>query len=218
MAKKRGRVWAIVMLLIIVVLPLFSVLFLREGFKIREEAPASARLLSDNAAQIPVYHTISHRGDTITKQRMLNKVCVVDFASYSCGTANDARERKLFEIQEDYYGKTKAFRIITHTLQPETDKTPELTLMAERYAAREIWHFVGAEDSSSINLFQFARNKFKNSPSFETDTICPRLVYLVDGDGLLRGCYDPLDENQFHDLYNDILFLINKLDLDEQEK
>lgn len=218
MAKKRGRVWAVVMLLIIVVLPLFSVLFLREGFKIREEAPASDRLLMNNAEQIPVYHTISHRGDTITKQRMLNKVCVIDFASYSCGTTNDERERKLFEIQEDYYGKTKAFRIITHTLQPAIDKTPEITLMAERYAAREIWHFVNADDSSSNNLFQFARNKFKNSPSFETDTICPRLVYLVDGDGLLRGCYDPLDENQFHDLYNDILFLINKLDLDEQEK
>jgi len=218
MAKRRGRVWVFVMLLIIVVLPLFSVLFLKEGFKIRDEAPASNRMLTENAQPIPVYHTISHRGDTITKKRMLDKVCLIDFASYSCGTTNDARERKLFELQEDYYGKTKAFRIITHTLQPQTDLTPQLILMAERYAAREIWHFVGAIDSSSIALFNFANNNFKNSPSFETDTVCPELVYLVDGDGILRGAYNPLDENQFHDLYNDILFLVNKLDWDEQEK
>ncbi len=218
MAKKRRRVWVFVMLLIIVVLPLFSVLFLKEGFKIRDEAPASARMLTDDAQPIPAYHTISHRGDTITKKRMLDKVCLIDFASYSCGTTNDARERKLFELQEDYYGKTKAFRIITHTLQPQSDLTPQLTLMAERYAAREIWHFVSGIDSSSISLFNFANNSFKNSPSFETDTVCPELVYLVDGDGMLRGAYNPLDENQFHDLYNDILFLVNKLDWDEQEK
>ena len=62
------------------------------------------------------------------------------------------------------------------------------------------------------------KNIFKKTGAIETDTLCPQLVYLVDGDGFLRGAYDPLIESQFHDLYNDILFLINKLDLDEQEK
>lgn len=98
-------------------------------------------MIQTDVKQIPDYFTISHRGDTITKQKMHNKVILLDFASYSCGTTNDARERKLFEIQEDYYGKTKAFRILTHTLQPTQDLTPQLKLMAERYAAREIWHF-----------------------------------------------------------------------------
>jgi cytochrome oxidase Cu insertion factor (SCO1/SenC/PrrC family) len=192
MATKRGRIWVFVMLVIIVVLPLFSVLFLKEGFKIRDEAPASSRMLNEDAVSVPAYHTISHRGDTITKKRMLGKVCLMDFASYSCGSDNDARERKLFELQEDYYGKTKAFRIISHTLQPESDLTPQLTLMAERYAAREIWHFVGSADKSSIALFDFANSFYKNSPSYETDTVCPELVYLVDGEGLLRGVYNPL--------------------------
>ncbi len=218
MINKRGRVWAIVMLAIIVVLPLFSVLFLKEGFKIREEAPASDRLVEADQFSIPDYFTISHRGDTITKKRMLDKVCVLDFASYSCGTSNDPRERKLFEIQEDYYGKTKALRFLTHTLQPETDKTDQLRTMAERYAAREIWHFVGDTGTSSLQLHTFCKNTFEKQGVNETDSLCPQLVYLVDGDGYLRGAYDPLDEKQFHDLYNDILYLVNKLDLDEQEK
>ncbi|MBK9506123.1 MAG: hypothetical protein WBP31_04570 [Chitinophagales bacterium] len=218
MANKRGRVWAIVMLTIIVVLPLISVIFLKEGFKIREEAPASSRMIIDNPPQIPDYFTVSHRGDTITKKRMLNKVCVMDFSTYSCGTSNDARERKLFEIQEDYYGKTKALRLISHTLNPELDQTTQIVSMAERYSAREIWHFVRTDDSSSFKFHDFSKNIFEKTGAIETDTLCPQLVYLVDGDGFLRGAYDPLIESQFHDLYNDILFLINKLDLDEQEK
>jgi cytochrome oxidase Cu insertion factor (SCO1/SenC/PrrC family) len=218
MANSRGRTWVLVMLIIIVVLPLFSVLFLKEGFKIREEAPSSDRLIENNMPAIPNYYAVSHRGDTITKQGMLNKVCIIDFANYSCGTSNDARERKLFEIQEDYYGKTKAFRVLSFTLQPETDLNEQLQIMAERYAAREIWHFMSATDGSANKLYQFNKNIFEKKGVIETDTLCPQLVYLVDGEGFLRGAYDPLDDKQFHDLYNDVLFLVNKLDLNEETK
>ena len=213
MAKKKGRLWVAVMLFMIVILPLISVFLLQKGFKVREEAPASSRLIQTDLQQIPDYFTISHRGDTITKQKMHNKVILLDFASYSCGTTNDARERKLFEIQEDYYGKTKAFRILTHTLQPAQDLTPQLKLMAERYAAREIWHFLSDPDSSSIKLFDFCNKNTNNITFSETDYACPRFVYLIDGAGNLRGVYDPLDVKQNQDLYNDILFLLNKLDL-----
>lgn len=213
MAKKSGRLWVAVMLFMIVVLPLISVILLQKGFRVREEAPASSRLIQSELQQIPDYFTVSHRGDTITKTGMLNKVCILDFASYSCGTANDARERKLYEIQADYYGKTKAFRILTHTLHPAEDKTAQLKLMAERYAAREIWHFVSDPDSSSIKLFEWCTKTVKNNSFNETDLSCPRFVYLVDGEGNLRGVYDPLDEKQNQDLFNDVLFLLNNLDL-----
>jgi len=213
MAKKKGRLWVAVMLFMIVILPLISVILLQKGFKVREEAPASGRLIQTDLQQIPDYFTISHRGDTITKQGMHNKVCILDFVSYSCGTANDARERRLYEIQADYYGKTKAFRLLTHTLNPGEDRTPQLKLMAERYAAREIWHFLSDPDSSSLRLFDFCNSSTNNISFSETDSACPRFVYLVDGDGFLRGVYDPLDEKQNQDLYNDILFLLNKLNL-----
>ena len=218
MANSRGRTWVLVMLIIIVVLPLFSVLFLKEGFKVREEAPASDRLIQNNKPAIPNYFAVSYKGDTITKQGMLNKVCIIDFANYACGTSNDARERKLFEIQEDYYGKTKAFRVLSFTLQPEKDLNEQLQIMAERYAAREIWHFMSATDGSANKLYQFNKNIFEKKGVIETDTLCPQLVYLVDGEGFLRGAYDPLDDKQFHDLYNDVLFLVNKLDLNEETK
>ncbi len=211
MKKKSGRFWVAVMLVMIVILPVISVILLEKGFSIRKEAPASERLLLTDLQQIPDYFTVSHRGDTITKERMQNRVCVIDFASYSCGTINDARERKLFELQEDYYGKTKAFRILTHTLHPQEDQTHQLQIMAERYAAREIWHFLSDPDSSSINLFNFCRKTLDISSSNETDSACPQLVYLVDGEGYLRGVYDPMDEKQNQDLYNDVLFLLNKL-------
>lgn len=206
--------WAVVMLAIIVVLPLGSLFFLKEGFAIRNEAPASEQLFQTNLQQIPDYFSVSHRGDTITKTRMLNKVCILNFISYNCSDANDATCRKLFEIQEDYYGKTKAFRIISPTIQPATDLTQQLNWMAERYAAREIWHFINTGDTITPPLYDWCVKK----GGLETDLSCPKFVYLVDGEGNLRGCYNPLDEKQFHDLYNDVLYLINKLNVNEQEK
>ncbi len=218
MVKRKGRLWVAVMLVIIVILPLISVLFLRKGFNTRAEAPSSSRLITNDLQQIPDYFTISYRGDTITKKGMLNKVCIIDFVSYSCGTVNDPKSRKLFEIQEDYYHKTKGFRILSHTLNPIADQTPQLVLMAERYSAREIWHFVNSPDSSSVRLYEWNKNYLQKLSLNETDPACPKLVYLVDGAGNLRGAYDPLIDQQFRDLYNDVLFLINKLDVHEQEK
>ncbi len=215
MAKKgRGKLWVFVMLTVIVALPLGSLFVLEKGFKLREEAPASDRLIQSGLQPVPDYFSISHRGDTITRSRMLGKVCIFNFVSYACGKKNDSLCHQLFEIQEDYYGKTKAFRIISPTISPATDHDHELNWMAERYSAREVWHFVHTGDSVRTELFSWFTQKF----NLESDLSCPHFVYLVDGEGFLRGCYDPLDEKQFHDLYNDVLFLINKLDVNEQTK
>lgn len=213
--KRYGRRWVIVIILIIVILPLITVFFLKEGFAIRDSAGASKFLFADTALQIPDYVFVSQRGDTISKTRMLDKVCVLDFTSYGCGKKIDAKDSLLFQIQEDYYGKTKGFRILSITLTPEQDKTEQLAFMSDRYQAREIWHFLRSDDSTSVKFEKFCLKASNNSQ--DADLFCPRFVYLVDGYGNVRGAYDPLITEQYDALYGDILFLINRLYVEEKD-
>ncbi len=212
---RYGRTWVVVMIVIILGLPLITVFFLKEGFKIREEVSASDLLYADSTIALPDYQLISHRGDTITKNRMLGKVCVLDFISYSCGKSIDDKQRLLFELQEDYYGKTKGFRVLSATLTPEQDSIRQIRLMSERYAGREIWHFLRSDDSTAVQLFQFCKSSSKNNS--DTDLFCPGFVYLIDGNGNVRGSYDPMVKNQYDALYKDILFLINQLYAEETD-
>ncbi len=214
--SKKGRIWTIVMLIIILVLPAIALLLMKKGFDTRRDAPASARLIQQNLQHIPSYTTVSFRGDTITDDRMHGKVTVLSFIRYACLPGTDSLMRKLYNIQDDYYGKTLSLRLITNTLDPVKDTEHEMQLISERHAGRETWHFVVGRDSSGVRLFDWcAAQTEKMYKVAEPNRECPQLVYLIDSDGNFRGAYDPLKEQEFHDLYNDILFLINKLDLHE---
>lgn len=212
--KRYGRRWVYVIIVIIVILPLITVFFLKEGFAIRNSAGASNYLLSDSTHQIPDYVFISQRGDTISKTRMLDKVCVLDFTSYSCGKKIDEKDSLLFQLQEDYYGKTKGFRILSVTLTPGEDSDVQLAFMSDRYQAREIWHFLRSDDSASVALQKYCRTVSNNIS--DTDLFCSDFVYLVDGYGNVRGTYNPLIKEQYDALYGDILYLINHLYVEEK--
>lgn len=216
MASRKGRIWTIVMLFIILVLPFIAYLLLQKGLHVREAAPASSRLIQQGYHTIPAYSGVSPRGDTITDSRMRGKVCVLNFTTLACMRSVDDRMRKLFEIQEDYYGKTISFRVITNTLDPQTDGLNNMRLISERYAGREIWHFITAADSSGVKLFEWCEKNAPLQSVSETESQCPGFVYLVDGKGNLRGVYDLMQDQQFHDLYNDILYLVNQMELHEQ--
>lgn len=219
MASRKGRIWTLVMVFIIIGLPVCTALLLRDGFKTRSAAPSSSRLIAQPVDKQPMFKEVSFRGDTISQFRMQGKVLIHSFASLDCVPKIDAQMRRLYEIQSDYYGKTLSLRILTHSLKPAEDDYNDLKIMSDRYAGREVWHFLRSEDSSAQQLFTWCRTMTeKKYGSLETDSECPEFVYLVDSEGMFRGAYNVQQEDQFHDLFNDVLFLINKLDLNEQKK
>ncbi len=219
MGNRKGRIWTLVMIFIIIGLPVCTALLLRNGFQTRAAAPASSRIVLTPVDKQPAFREVSFRGDTISQFRMQGKVLIHTFASFECVPEIDTLMRKLYEIQSDYYGKTLSLRILTHSLKPDQDTYADLKIMSDRYAGREVWHFLRADDSCAQQLFQWCTVAAeKNYGKMETDSDCPQFVYLVDSEGMFRGAYNVRDENQFHDLFNDVLFLINKLDLHEQEK
>lgn len=209
----RKSAWKAIGILAIIVIPALVDLFLvRQGFKVRDSTPFSDRYIQD-AQAIPSYYFISQRGDTITSERMHNKVCILNFYSYACEQAIDHEERRLFTLQEDYYQKTVSFRILTITRTPQDDSTHMLNLSAQRYAAREIWHFLRNDSDSSTGagpLYRTCCSILTQSDSADINHLCFPFVFLVDRTGKLRGYYDPTQEDQYNALYQDVQYCLNQ--------
>ena len=207
MFKNRYFIFAGI-LAIIILLPLISYLSVKSGAEIRRNAQPSERLDSVGIP-FPNYFFISQRGDTITTERMHGKVLVFELFSASCADDTAKERHPLFELQEDYNGKTLSLRIIS-LITDSVFTADQLTHYSTRYAAREEWHVVyNAALHDSTLIQSYAQYLHKKDVS-NINQSCPENVLLIDKSGVIRGCYNILDETQYNDLYKDVLYLIDR--------
>ncbi|MBC8173266.1 MAG: SCO family protein [Chitinophagales bacterium] len=205
----KNKAWAVVMLSLVVILPIISVLVMRQGFKARMNAKPSG-LFSESSISIAPYSFISQRGDTISSERMLDKVCVIEFFSNDCYRQRYDGEHPLFVLQEDYKGKTIALRILSIPLDDSVQANKELQEYSSRYAAREMWHVLGGDTTDAKNMFRNCLSFAEKNNMEERNFNCPQFVYLINKQGKICGAYDPADTEQFSGLYTDVLYLIDK--------
>lgn len=205
--KKRHFIFAGI-LAIIIVLPILSYLSVKSGAEVRRNVHASA-MYDSIGYTFPNYYFISHRGDTITSERMHGKVIVLELFSAKCKDDPEKITHPLFELQEDYNTKTLSLRfisLITDSVYTNTD----LEEYATRYAARDQWHVVN-DTNTILNPVPESYNQYLQKKGVENSNLsCPENVLLIDKNGIVRGCYNIFNEQQYADLYNDILFLIDK--------
>lgn len=207
MFKKRHFIFAGI-LAIIVVLPILSYLSIKSGAEVRRNVHASA-IYDSIGTTFPPYYFISHRGDTITSERMRGKVIVLEMFSAKCKDDPEKATHPLFELQEDYNSKTLSLRFIS--LITDSDFiASDLEEYATRYAARDQWHIV-YDTATTINPVIESYNQYLQKKGIENSNLsCPENVLLIDKNGIVRGCYNIFDTHEFSDLYNDILFVIDK--------
>jgi hypothetical protein len=182
---------------------------MKQGVELRKSNTAS-EYYSESSIQIPAYKLISQRGDTISAEKMKGKVCVYEFYSEDCYQGRYAGQNPLFQLQEDYYGKTLSLRIISVNLTDSSKQNTELQHYSNRYAARETWHVTGGDTSTAQNIFSACTNLLTQKNITEQNFYCPKHVFLTDRNGNICGAYLINDEKQFSALFTDILFTIDR--------
>ncbi|MFN0274307.1 MAG: hypothetical protein ACKVPJ_01055 [Chitinophagales bacterium] len=205
----KNKAWALVMLGLIIILPFISWYVMKEGEELRRSNTAS-ELYNVSSIRIPDYNLISQRADTISNQNMQNKVCVYEFYSEDCYAGRYEGRHKLFELQEDYYGKTTAFRIISVNLSDTSVQNRDLWQYSILYAAREIWHVTGGDTSVSKNIFEACEKYLTERNRIEQNLNCPSYVFIADRKGYLCGAYNIKDEKEYSSLFTDILYTIDR--------
>lgn len=206
----KGKVWALVMLGLIIVLPLISLYVMMQGADLRKNAQAG-KYFHPSDISLPHYSFISQRGDTISYERMQGKICVIEFYNNNCYEERYPQTHPLFQLQEGYYQKTISLRILSVSLSDSISNDINLQHYSHRYAAREIWHVLGGNIQMADAIQkQCEQYLLLNHITTEPKTDCSSYVFVTDRSQKIIGAYDLKNPEQYDALYKDLLYIIDE--------
>jgi len=146
-------------------------------------------------------------GKVITEKDMSGKVAVVEYFFTTCKGICPKMNRNMHEIYNEFK-KESDFRILSHTVDPETDSVAKMKHYADSLGANanQWWFLTGRKDS----LYAAARNSYllddpKNSSTrIEEQFLHTQFFALVDREGRVRKIYDGLKKDEVDQLKTDI--------------
>lgn len=165
---------------------------------------------------IPPFSFINQDGDTITRDSIRNSIVVADYFYTTCPGICLRLSGSMEHIQEfikTHDALTCQYRLLSHTVDPNTDSIARLKTYATQHHAdgRMWWFLTGPRDS----LYKMGL-KFYKLPTQQTspdDTlgnepfIHSELMVLLDREGLIRGYYDGTDSAAVKKLEKDLVTL-----------
>ena len=171
--------------------------------------------------ELPKYHVIpsfsltNEKGITVTDKDLKGKVYLASFVFTTCQASCPLTMTALSRIQDRLPGISSQLKIVTITVDPETDTPPVLKAKAEEYKAKaDVWMFLtGPKDK----VFELVTNGFKvvmNKADIVTDTAMDiahsNKFILVDQNGTIRGLYSNTDRAEVEKMMEDMKSLISQ--------
>ena len=155
----------------------------------------------------------NQEGRVITEKDMAGKVAVVEYFFTTCKGICPKMNTNMQQVYQQFR-KEPDFRILSHTVDPQTDSVPRMKRYADSLGAdpHSWWFLTGRKDS----LYSAARNSYllddpkNNSGSIDEQFIHTQFFALVDRDGKVRKIYDGLKKDELEQLKNDISRLLKE--------
>ena len=211
----------ILVVLVILFVPAISYYFISKGknnFKKLEifgpKEISSPREVNGRTVFDTVYHTIpafkftDQFGRVFSEKSLEGNIYVADFFFTTCKTICPRMSRQMWRVQNKFE-KDADVKIISVTVDPETDSVPVLAAYAQSYnAVKDKWFFLTGDKTQTYEL---ARNGFflaaiQGTKSPEEFNHSEQLV-LIDKDRRIRGYYDGTDDMEVNKLLDEIQVL-----------
>jgi protein SCO1/2 len=144
--------------------------------------------------ELPEFELTTHVGAAFSKEKMLDKVWVVDFFYTSCPGPCPALTSRLSGMHQKFSKEPKV-GFLSISGDPQKDSPEVLSVYAQRFKADDRWVFLTGEKD---RIYALANEGFKMSMKEmpgEQDSVShsTRLV-LVDKQGWVRGFYEGVGE------------------------
>ena len=181
-----------------------------------KESYQHSSYLRDSVGHIPAFRCTDQNGRVITEKDVQGQVMVASFFYTTCDGYCPTTTKHLATVQQSLNDSID-FRILSFSLNPETDTTERLHQYAEMYQAKDdVWHFLRGEQD---DIFQIGEQGFMTivkgaDGSFEGHS--DRFT-LVDKQGNIRGFYRGTDSLQLMALIQDINYLVFKGETDDRK-
>jgi protein SCO1/2 len=137
--------------------------------------------------EIPEFSLVDQTGKPVTKSDLAGSVWIADFIYTGCSAACPMLTQRMGEIGRDLGPK---IRLVSFTVDPETDTPERLKDYSERFGAKpESWSFLTGPvehvRSTVSDGFKLSLQK-----ASETDIFHSEKLVLVDRQGKIRGYFD----------------------------
>jgi protein SCO1 len=160
----------------------------------------------------PFYFT-NQDGKKITDKDVAGKVYVAEYFFTTCKGICPEMNNNMKQIYADYKNEPD-FRILSHTVDPETDSVARMKRYADSIGAdsKTWWFLTGRKDS----LYRAARVSYllddpkNNDEDIDKQFIHTQFFALVDKNGQVRKIYDGLKKDELAELNSDIKKLLKE--------
>jgi protein SCO1/2 len=164
-------------------------------------------------AYVPSFSFDNQEGHSITDKDLTGKVYVAEYFFTTCKGICPKMNINMKKLSGDYAGETN-FRILSYTVDPETDSVGRMKHYADSLGAdpNRWWFLTGRKDS----LYHLARNGYllddpkNNALNINEQFLHTQFVALVDKSGRVRKIYDGLKQEELDQLEKDIEVLLKE--------
>lgn len=166
-----------------------------------------------------IFHTvgdfsfIDQYNKTVSNKDVDGKIYVVDYFFTTCKSICPIMNTELTRVYKEFRSNDD-FRILSHTVDPETDSVPQLLEHAKKYGVSDSrWLFL---TGSKKDLYELARKSYllnaEEGDGGEEDFIHTQNFALIDKEKHIRGFYDGTDSVEVSRLITDIKTLMKEYD------
>lgn len=191
----------------------FVLLIIGFYFALTRFVPGFGAPLLPVLSYVPPFSFDNQQGRRITDKDMAGKVYVAEYFFTTCKGICPKMNVNMKRLSDDLAGETD-FRILSYTVDPETDSVGRMKHYADSLGADpgRWWFLTGRKDS----LYHLARNGYllddpkNNALNINEQFLHTQFVALVDRGGRVRKIYDGLKQDELDELEKDISALLKE--------
>ena len=191
----------------------FILLFVGFYFALTRFVPGFGEPELPVLSHVPAFAFNNQEGKMITEKDLSGKVYVAEYFFTTCRGICPKLNVNMKKLADDYSNESN-FRILSYTVDPETDSIGRMKHYSDSLGAnpQRWWFLTGRKDS----LYHLARNGYllddpkNNAMNIEEQFLHTQFLALVDKGGRVRKIYDGLKKDELDELEKDITILLKE--------
>lgn len=161
--------------------------------------------------EIPSFAFINQNNQSVTSDNFKDTVYIADFFFTTCPGICPIMTKQLVRVQEEILKNNLPVKILSHTVDPETDSTEVLLNYAKEMGADlNIWTFVTGEKQNLYKLAESYLVVANEDPDTEIHFVHSDKLVLIDTQNRIRGMYSGIDSLEVNQLIKDLKILLHK--------
>lgn len=206
--SNKGNTWTygIIIIILIISSSIYAAYYIQKRSAKEKALPVFGPKAEDGRNhKISRFNLTNQYGETVTNETFEDKIYVTDFFFTTCQTICPKMSNNLIAVYKAF-AKDDEIRILSHTVDPETDSVSTLKAYADELGVTDKrWLFVTGDKKQ---IYSLARKSYfaaaDDGDGGIDDFVHTQNLILIDKDFEIRGYYDGTSATDITKLISDI--------------